>query len=201
MSMIKCPECHKKISNEAEKCVHCGAPITREYAENAEVVPVHGFAKPKWLTKKVTIILAIVCGLFVVVFGGYNIYRQIVIARFKPVITESISEWLSEYESVNMSYKSIGKMFSIEKVYRIMPNKENEEFYTEHIEEYQSNPCYAVVCHMEDSDYWQEEFCIMEVIYEPDKNKYSCDGRGTYIESIQRSYMDFYGYFKYIQLL
>lgn len=201
MALIKCPECHKKISSETEKCVHCGAPITKEYAENAEVVPVHGFVRPKWLTKKVTIILAIVCGLFVVVFGGFNIYRQIVIARFKPVITESISDWLSKYESVNMSYKSINKMFSIEKVYRIMPNKEREYFYVEHIEEYQANPCYAVICHMEDSDYWQEESIVMEVIYESDKGTYSCNGRGVYKEPIQRAYIDFDGHFKYIQLL
>lgn len=27
MSMIKCPECKKKISNQAKACPHCGAPV------------------------------------------------------------------------------------------------------------------------------------------------------------------------------
>lgn len=33
MPLIKCPECHKKISSETEKCVHCEAPITKASVE------------------------------------------------------------------------------------------------------------------------------------------------------------------------
>lgn len=201
MSLIKCPECHKKISSETEKCVHCGATITKEYAENAEVVPVHGFAKPKWLTKKVTIILSIVCGLFVVVFGGYNIYRQIVIARFKPVVTEYTSDCLSRDKSVSLSYKSIDKLCSIETIYRIMPSKDYEKFYAEVIEEYQTNPHYAVVCHMEGGDYWQEELCVLEIIYKSDSKEYTCTGGIPYHKSIQATYSTFADFLLFTQLI
>lgn len=30
MSLIKCPECGKEISDKANNCVHCGYPINRE---------------------------------------------------------------------------------------------------------------------------------------------------------------------------
>ncbi len=29
MSLIKCPECGKDVSNLAEKCIHCGYPLQR----------------------------------------------------------------------------------------------------------------------------------------------------------------------------
>lgn len=27
MSLIKCPECNKEVSDKAEKCIHCGYPL------------------------------------------------------------------------------------------------------------------------------------------------------------------------------
>ena len=27
MSLIKCPECNKEISDKAEMCIHCGYPL------------------------------------------------------------------------------------------------------------------------------------------------------------------------------
>lgn len=29
MALIKCPECEKEISDQANRCIHCGYPITR----------------------------------------------------------------------------------------------------------------------------------------------------------------------------
>ena len=29
MSLIKCPECGKKISDTSDACIHCGAPIKK----------------------------------------------------------------------------------------------------------------------------------------------------------------------------
>lgn len=33
MSLIKCPECGKDISDKSEKCIHCGYPLVAESAE------------------------------------------------------------------------------------------------------------------------------------------------------------------------
>ena len=30
MSLIKCPECGKEISNKAPQCIHCGFPINNK---------------------------------------------------------------------------------------------------------------------------------------------------------------------------
>lgn len=29
MSLIKCPECHKEISDESKQCIHCGYPLSK----------------------------------------------------------------------------------------------------------------------------------------------------------------------------
>lgn len=33
MALIRCPECHKEISDKSEKCIHCGFPIGEELNE------------------------------------------------------------------------------------------------------------------------------------------------------------------------
>lgn len=35
MSLIKCPECHKEISDKAKTCPHCGYPL-EQYGNNVE---------------------------------------------------------------------------------------------------------------------------------------------------------------------
>lgn len=39
MSMIKCPECKKKISNQAKACPHCGCPIEKPKETDPQVNP------------------------------------------------------------------------------------------------------------------------------------------------------------------
>lgn len=90
MALIKCPECHKKVSSETEKCVHCGATITREYAENAEVAPAHGFVKPKWFTKKFLIIVSAIAGTVVIICCSVFISRYITMRRYKDILIQAL---------------------------------------------------------------------------------------------------------------
>jgi RNA polymerase subunit RPABC4/transcription elongation factor Spt4 len=41
MSLIKCPECYRDVSDRAEKCPQCGCPIT-EMKRESVVVPAQG---------------------------------------------------------------------------------------------------------------------------------------------------------------
>lgn len=34
MSLIKCKECGKEISDKAESCVNCGCPISKKKSDN-----------------------------------------------------------------------------------------------------------------------------------------------------------------------
>lgn len=39
MALIKCPECGKEVSDQAEVCIHCGYPLTAKKAESGETAP------------------------------------------------------------------------------------------------------------------------------------------------------------------
>lgn len=51
MSLIKCTECGREISNQAEKCPHCGYPINHDLSKK----------KPIWL-----LIVAGICGIIAI---------------------------------------------------------------------------------------------------------------------------------------
>ena len=36
MALIKCPECGKNVSNQAEACIHCGYPLKKVAVNDAE---------------------------------------------------------------------------------------------------------------------------------------------------------------------
>ena len=63
MAVIKCSECRKKISDKAQACPHCGAPVVKVAAP------------PRKKTSLVTWIVAILFG-FWVVFMVYA-YREV----------------------------------------------------------------------------------------------------------------------------
>ena len=113
MSLIKCPECHKKISSETEKCVHCGATITREYAENAETVTVHEFAKSKWLNKKFMIVMSAIVGVIVIACCVVIIPRQVTLKKYKDILISC----LSDDQKGSMSYNKYGELLHIDGIY------------------------------------------------------------------------------------
>ena len=52
MSLIRCPECKKKISSDSKKCIHCGYPLKEVPVEEIE-------KKPILKNKKLMIILSV----------------------------------------------------------------------------------------------------------------------------------------------
>ena len=59
MSLIKCPECGKEISDKAEKCPNCACPISLSPAENY-VQTIEQTGKSLKLQKVISIIMALV---------------------------------------------------------------------------------------------------------------------------------------------
>lgn len=52
MSLIKCSECGKEISDKAEKCIHCGCPLNNTISKSVGTVVIYGYTgwflvKPK----------------------------------------------------------------------------------------------------------------------------------------------------------
>ena len=60
MSLIKCRECGKKVSDQAETCPHCGAPIPPTASANKEKQAASASASGKNILVGVTIVFAIV---------------------------------------------------------------------------------------------------------------------------------------------
>lgn len=184
MALIKCPECHKKVSNEAEKCVHCGATITREYAENAEVVPVHWFARPKWLNKKIIIALTTACLLFIAIFGGINIYRQSVINKFKGIVFSKISDNIYDAKSDRVSDEELDKIFTVEHIYQTLPNKDaigtgkvlTQEWYNDISDSLREINLYNVVLFAKSSNVEENGYYRAEVEYNTESKEYICTG-------------------------
>jgi hypothetical protein len=59
MALIKCKECSGKVSSEAEKCPHCGAPVIKEQP--------HESKKPGCSSRSITILIALIL-LWVIIF-------------------------------------------------------------------------------------------------------------------------------------
>ena len=54
MSLIKCPECGKEISNKAKMCIHCGYPMD----EYKEIIPEnYEIYEPPLITQKFQVIM------------------------------------------------------------------------------------------------------------------------------------------------
>ncbi len=55
MALITCPECGKQISDKADKCIHCGFPITKEIIlkSNTEIPTKGSMPENKYLNKEI----------------------------------------------------------------------------------------------------------------------------------------------------
>lgn len=58
MSLIKCPECSKEISDQTDQCPHCGYPIVRKSGEQNNTIK----NKPTTALK----LLAVICGIIAI---------------------------------------------------------------------------------------------------------------------------------------
>lgn len=113
MALIKCPECHKKISSETEKCVHCEAPIAREYAESTETIPTRGVVKPKWANKKFKVILPAVVGVIVIVCCAVIIPRQVTLKKYKGILVSCLTEGINN----SSSHEGWDRLLHIDSIY------------------------------------------------------------------------------------
>jgi uncharacterized membrane protein YvbJ len=70
MSLIQCPECRKDVSNRADKCIHCGYPLTTGtiVAQPASVQTIELTAK-KWKVQQLVAAGLMVVGVIVLVLG------------------------------------------------------------------------------------------------------------------------------------
>ena len=147
MSIIKCPECHEKVSSEADKCVHCGAPIAREYAESAETLPTRGVVNPKWANKKFKVILSAVVGVIVIVCCAVIIPRQITLKKYKDILVNCLTERINN----SSSHDGWDGLLHIDSIYEDSLYDEDGDIveqsisYIVTVETYSSVPCLASV--------------------------------------------------------
>lgn len=76
MSLIKCPECDKEISDKVKACPHCGYPFEQpEEAQKVEISSVNIKMK-KENKKKAIISVIVICCVIVCIFGVVKIYKN-----------------------------------------------------------------------------------------------------------------------------
>lgn len=84
MALIKCPECHKEISDKAISCPNCGCPINTD--DNKLLNEIKNQAielrKEKNKTKLTVFIwLAVICSMICVIFTFWLLGNDVNIAR------------------------------------------------------------------------------------------------------------------------
>ena len=79
MAIVKCPECGKKVSNQAELCPHCGITISElgllPQEENEEAYATESKQPLIKLSKKALIIISVAFLLVVVLISSFCIFH------------------------------------------------------------------------------------------------------------------------------
>lgn len=66
MSLIKCPECSKEVSDQTDKCPHCGYPLSKPVVDPTNA----GGKKSSTTLKIVAVILGIIA--LLVLFSAFG---------------------------------------------------------------------------------------------------------------------------------
>lgn len=111
MALIKCPECHKDISDKANKCPHCGYSSTKN-ARNFQKSNLLNF---KW-DNKYFFILIILLGGYLLLFNSKNVNNN------QPVTNPSTE--LKPNANGNFEFNQHGKYFEFPTNYKVFINKE-----------------------------------------------------------------------------
>lgn len=98
MGLVKCPDCKKRVSDQAEKCIHCGCPLSKTSNKKEE--------KKKLNKKNIAIIAGIVIIVLIVLWCLLNIVKVPVVkgldvykAKEKIVEKDLVPNLKYEYNS------------------------------------------------------------------------------------------------------
>lgn len=72
MSLIKCPECGKEISDFADSCIHCGYPINKKNSDSA----MTGLCKACGTKNEATAMYCKDCGARLLLHSSLGVYSQ-----------------------------------------------------------------------------------------------------------------------------
>lgn len=113
MSLIKCPECKKKISDNVDKCPNCGNPITDEIKITSIQLMEQQQEQNRKLMKKICIIAIIVVCLCIVLSAVYYILNleKISISKAQEYMAnqqyEKVIKILDKYKDSNDTAKEL----------------------------------------------------------------------------------------------
>lgn len=120
MSLVKCKECGKKISNTSDKCVHCGYIIDTKDYEN--IVP-----KKKPVKLIIFIVIVLLAGLFFL-FRYYKLnYTLISDSYYRCVASSSYGSTYDDKLSCVYYYFDDEKVYSIRQEVKVLESKEITE--------------------------------------------------------------------------
>ena len=98
MGLVKCPDCKKRVSDQAEKCIHCGCPLSKTSNKKEE--------KKKLNKNNIAIIAGIVIIVLIVLWCLLNIVKVPVVkgldvqkAKEKLVEKEIVPKVIYKYNS------------------------------------------------------------------------------------------------------
>lgn len=91
MSLIKCAECGKDISDKAEACPSCGNPINKQ-PPVVETMEVERTSK-KWKKKSLWGVAFIIFGALMLTTKFYGIGILLMILGFGKLIISGIGSW------------------------------------------------------------------------------------------------------------
>ena len=107
MALIKCPECGKEISDNAESCPHCGYPINKKEDSKQEEVQKSTEQKEKKPLKKRYLVIFII----IVLIAGIIVWGCIKTSKEKKLIEQQNAE-VQEIKEYNQYVECLNSVYS-----------------------------------------------------------------------------------------
>lgn len=100
MSLIKCPECNKEISDKADSCPNCGFPIDKikKNIVNEEFKQDMSISKNNNVVKKTSIYIGIVLAICLLI--GFFVYPQY---KTRNVAKKAVTSYLGNPSTITFS--------------------------------------------------------------------------------------------------
>lgn len=109
MSLIKCPECDKEISDKVKACPHCGYPLQEEVdkAQKVEISSVNITMK-KENKKKILISVIAICCVIVCIFGVVKVYKNEKAKQEAIKYEEEVDRYIDNIDKLRVKMISTG---------------------------------------------------------------------------------------------